>query len=73
MSHRRGRDMDEQMPFELFTVSEKTEPMTGSAGSSSCPTTPSIRAAAQGRRRTRATRIAGAARVAAQRCRRQPT
>lgn len=28
----RGKDMDEQMPFELFTVSEKTEPITGSAG-----------------------------------------
>ncbi len=28
----RGKDMDEQMPFELFTVSEKTEPVTGSAG-----------------------------------------
>lgn len=28
----RGKDMDEQMPFELFTVSEKTEPLTGSGG-----------------------------------------
>jgi len=28
----RGKDMDEQMPFQLFTVSEKTEPLTGSAG-----------------------------------------
>lgn len=28
----RGKDMDDQMPFELFTVSEKTEPLTGSAG-----------------------------------------
>ena len=28
----RGKDMDEQMPFELFTVSEKIEPLTGSAG-----------------------------------------
>jgi transcriptional regulator GlxA family with amidase domain len=28
----RGKDMDEQMPFELFTVSEKTEPLRGSAG-----------------------------------------
>jgi transcriptional regulator GlxA family with amidase domain len=28
----RGKDMDEQMPFQLFTVSEKTEPLSGSAG-----------------------------------------
>lgn len=28
----RGKDMDDQMPFELFTVSEKTEPLSGSAG-----------------------------------------
>ena len=28
----RGKDMDEQMPFELFTVSDKIEPLTGSAG-----------------------------------------
>ena len=28
----RGKDMDEQMPFELFTVSDKNEPLTGSAG-----------------------------------------
>ncbi|MCM3870636.1 MAG: DJ-1/PfpI family protein [Pyrinomonadaceae bacterium] len=28
----RGKEMDEQMPFELFTVSEKTEPLTGSGG-----------------------------------------
>jgi len=28
----RGSSMDEQMPFELFTVSEKTEPLRGSAG-----------------------------------------
>ena len=28
----RGKDMDEQMPFELFTVSSKIEPLTGSAG-----------------------------------------
>jgi transcriptional regulator GlxA family with amidase domain len=28
----RGTDMEEQMPFELFTVSEKTEPLTGSGG-----------------------------------------
>ena len=28
----RGKDMDDQMPFELFTVSEKTEPLTGSGG-----------------------------------------
>ena len=28
----RGADMEEQMPFELFTVSEKTEPLTGSGG-----------------------------------------
>jgi transcriptional regulator GlxA family with amidase domain len=28
----RGKDMDEQMPFELFTVSEKTEALTGSGG-----------------------------------------
>jgi len=28
----RGKDMDEQMPFELFTVSEKIEPIVGSGG-----------------------------------------
>ena len=28
----RGKDMDEQMPFELFTVSEKIEALTGSGG-----------------------------------------
>ena len=28
----RGKEMDEQMPFKLFTVSEKTEPLTGSGG-----------------------------------------
>ena len=28
----RGADHDEQMPFQLFTVSEKTEPLRGSAG-----------------------------------------
>jgi transcriptional regulator GlxA family with amidase domain len=28
----RGKDMDDQMPFELFTVSEKTETLTGSGG-----------------------------------------
>lgn len=28
----RGSTMDEQMPFQLFTVSEKTEPITGSGG-----------------------------------------
>src|SRR5262245_1783841 len=28
----RGKDMDDQMPFELFTVSEKTDPLEGSAG-----------------------------------------
>jgi transcriptional regulator GlxA family with amidase domain len=28
----RGKDMDEQMPFQLFTVSEKTEALTGSGG-----------------------------------------
>ena len=28
----RGKDMDEQMPFELFTVAEKIEPLTGSGG-----------------------------------------
>ena len=32
MVNNRGKEMDEQMPFELFTVSEKTEPVTGSAG-----------------------------------------
>jgi transcriptional regulator GlxA family with amidase domain len=29
---KRGQEMDEQMPFELFTVSEKIEPLTGSGG-----------------------------------------
>lgn len=28
----RGSNMDEQMPFELYTVSEKTEPIIGSGG-----------------------------------------
>ena len=28
----RGADMEEQMPFQLFTVSEKMEPLTGSGG-----------------------------------------
>lgn len=28
----RGKDMDDQMPFDLFTVSEKIEPLTGSGG-----------------------------------------
>jgi transcriptional regulator GlxA family with amidase domain len=28
----RGKDMEDQMPFELFTVSEKIEPITGSGG-----------------------------------------
>jgi len=28
----RGADMEEQMPFQLFTVSEKIEPLTGSGG-----------------------------------------
>ena len=28
----RGKEMDEQMPFELFTVSETTAPVTGSGG-----------------------------------------
>ena len=37
MIPQRGQDMDEQMPFELFTVSEKTEPLAGSAGQSSLP------------------------------------
>ena len=28
----RGSDMEEQMPFQLFTVSDKMEPLTGSGG-----------------------------------------
>ncbi len=28
----RGSNMDEQMPFQLYTVSENTEPITGSGG-----------------------------------------
>jgi len=28
----RGADMEERMPFQLFTVSEKMEPLTGSGG-----------------------------------------
>jgi transcriptional regulator GlxA family with amidase domain len=28
----RGSNMDEQMPFQLYTISEKTEPITGSGG-----------------------------------------
>lgn len=28
----RGKDMEEQMPFQLFTVSDKTEQITGSGG-----------------------------------------
>lgn len=31
VSHR-GKDMDEQMPFQLYTVSDKIEPLTGSGG-----------------------------------------
>ena len=49
---RRGKDMDEQMPFELFTVSEKTEPLTGSAGLKLVPDyTFDIGAATQSHRR----------------------
>ena len=32
MIRERGSNMDEQMPFQLFTVSEKLEPITGSGG-----------------------------------------
>jgi transcriptional regulator GlxA family with amidase domain len=32
MVKERGKEMDEQMPFELFTVSEKTAPVIGSGG-----------------------------------------
>ena len=32
MIPQRGSNMDEQMPFQLYTVSEKTEPITGSGG-----------------------------------------
>jgi transcriptional regulator GlxA family with amidase domain len=32
MIPQRGSNMDEQMPFQLYTVSEKTEPVTGSGG-----------------------------------------
>ena len=32
MVKERGKEMDEQMPFKLFTVSEKTEPIEGSGG-----------------------------------------
>src|SRR5262249_50505070 len=32
MVKERGKEMDEQMPFQLFTVSEKTEPLHGSGG-----------------------------------------
>ncbi len=32
MIRERGKDMDEQMPFQLFTVSETTEAVTGSGG-----------------------------------------
>ena len=28
----RGKDMEEQMPFQLYTVSDKIEPLTGSGG-----------------------------------------
>lgn len=28
----RGKEMDDQMPFQLFTVSERTEPLKGSGG-----------------------------------------
>lgn len=28
----RGKEMDDQMPFQLYTVAEKTDPVTGSAG-----------------------------------------
>lgn len=32
MIPQRGSNMDEQMPFQLYTVSEKIEPITGSGG-----------------------------------------
>ena len=32
MIRERGSNMDEQMPFQLYTVSETTEPITGSGG-----------------------------------------
>src|ERR1041385_7438981 len=32
MIESRGSNMDEQMPFQLYTVSEKTDPITGSGG-----------------------------------------
>lgn len=32
MVNERGKDHEDQMPFQLFTVSEKTEPLTGSGG-----------------------------------------
>jgi len=32
MIPQRGSNMDEQMPFQLYTVSEKSEPITGSGG-----------------------------------------
>ena len=32
MVRERGSNHDDQMPFQLFTVSEKTEPITGSGG-----------------------------------------
>jgi transcriptional regulator GlxA family with amidase domain len=32
MVEQRGSDHEDQMPFQLFTVSEKTEVLTGSAG-----------------------------------------
>jgi transcriptional regulator GlxA family with amidase domain len=32
MIRERGSNMDEQMPFQLYTVSENTEPITGSGG-----------------------------------------
>ena len=63
----RGKDMDEQMPFQLFTVSDKTEPLTGSGGLKLVPdytfdTAPQPKVVVV----PRAERIAGAARVAAQ-------
>src|SRR6185369_1286319 len=32
MIRERGSDHDDQMPFQLYTVSETTQPLTGSAG-----------------------------------------
>ena len=63
----RGKDMDEQMPFQLFTVAEKIETITG-LGRAQARTRLHLRfgATTKDHRGTGAKRIAGIARLAPQ-------